>query len=539
MGKKPEERLEDEPELMEAYQRLITDNIDEILIYQDLNRQIKWINKQGTKKLKPKFLKEIMGKKCHEIFHGKQSPCEMCQINPVIKKKKPQSEFIESCLENLHVKIFTVFDQDSDKIQGIFQILKIVPEKEQIEKSQTEKEQTEKYRTALQQNQKLESLAVLIEGIGNDFNNHIMTILGNAELGLMYDNLDPQVKEFFQNIKKSAQQAANVSRQLLVYAGQTPFKLEHLDLNKVIRSMFSLLNVSICHKTTLRMDLSPNLPKIYGDKIQIGQILLNLVNNASEALEGGYGVVSISTGIQYCNNDYFSTTYIHRDIKEGDYVYLEVSDTGCGIPRKDLTKIFDPFYTTKIKGQGLGLSAVLGVINTLKGTIKVYSEVGKGTTFKVLLPIGNQDLNKIKPSETEVESRRRDRHEKKGTIMVIDDQPHLLRTAKLMLERLGYEALTYETGREALEAYEEKKDDIMTILLDLSMPGMDGKEVFRRLRLINPDVKVILSSGYAERDVMFEFSGKRLVGFLQKPYLSKDLENMIQKAIRERKLNQK
>ena len=362
--------------------------------------------------------------------------------------------------------------------------------------------------------QKLESLGVLAGGIAHDFNNILMVILGSAELAL--NELSPvsPARKLLDDICAGARRAADLCRQMLAYAGKGRFVVEALDLREVIREMAHLLEASVSKRVTLRYEFAENTPMVEADATQMRQIIMNLVVNASEASEDRNGLVSIATGVIECDRQCLSDTWLDDDLPEGPYVYLEVADTGCGMDAATQAKMFDPFFTTKFQGRGLGLSAVLGIVQGHKGSIKVYSEEGAGSTVKILLPASDRQL----PDAAGVDDDSVDVWQGQGTVLVVDDEEAVRDVAKRMVEPFGLEVLTANDGRQALAVYREHRDKIVCVLLDLTMPDMDGKEAFRELRRIDPQVPVIIASGYNEQEIRQRFAGKAINGFVQKPY---------------------
>jgi len=366
----------------------------------------------------------------------------------------------------------------------------------------------------LQHVQKLESLGVMAGGIAHDFNNLLMGVMGNADLAqLKLSEVSPAYGNIGA-IKVAAQRAAELCQQMLAYSGRGRFVIQALNLNDVVREMTHIFEVSISKKAALKFNLADNLPSVSADATQIRQVLMNLVVNASEAIGDESGVISISTGAHDCDQAYLADIYIDEKLPEGIYVYLEVSDTGCGMDEKTRSKLFDPFFTTKFTGRGLGLSAVLGIIRGHKGGIKVYSEPGKGTTFKLLFPALEEAL-----VEKSLENNGREEGWRgKGTILLVDDEDIVLVVGKEMIEHLGFKVLTATDGREAIRVFEHHRDEIDGVILDLTMPRMDGNEAFRELRRIRPEVRVFMSSGFNEQEINERFSGKGFAGFIQKPY---------------------
>ncbi|MCK4806258.1 MAG: PAS domain S-box protein [Candidatus Aegiribacteria sp.] len=380
----------------------------------------------------------------------------------------------------------------------------------------------------IQHTQKLESLGVLAGGIAHDFNNILMAILGNADLALMSIPETSPARGSLNNIVNAATTAADLASQMLAYSGKSDFEILPLDLNKIIVELTHLLEVSISKKAVLKFRLADKLPLIMADAAQIRQILMNLITNASEAVGKASGVISITTGAMYCDSSYLNTTEPTMDISEHMYVYVEVSDTGCGMDNSVMGQLFEPFFTTKHTGRGLGLSSVLGIIRSHKGAIKVYSEPGEGTTFKVLFPVydtnGSEYLNSSMGSIKEIWTG-------KGVILFADDEDTVLAVGRNMLEHLGFTVLSAEDGLQAVDLFRKNTKDIILVILDLTMPHLSGDEVYREIRRIHNDIPVIVSSGFSRKDVMHRFAGKHLAGFIQKPYRIEELSTVIKDVL--------
>ncbi|MDX8389165.1 MAG: response regulator, partial [Mariprofundaceae bacterium] len=295
-----------------------------------------------------------------------------------------------------------------------------------------------------------------------------------------------------------------------------------INLTDMIEEMMNLLDVSIEKNVVMRLDLSEQLLPIEADASQIQQVIMNLVINASEAIEKKSGIITIHTGVVEIDRDYIKTTYIQDDIEPGRYVAIEVSDTGCGMDADTLSHIFDPFFTTKFTGRGLGMSAIHGIVRGHKGAIKVYSEVGKGTTFKIIFPASDT----LEPIEKETVKKSHE-NEDRGTILIVDDEETIREIAGMMLEDVGFTILKAKDGVEGVEVFREHQTEIRVVLLDMTMPRMNGEEVFREIRTLQPDVTVILSSGYNEQDATNRFAGKGLAGFIQKPYSPSALQTKV------------
>ena len=394
----------------------------------------------------------------------------------------------------------------------------------------TERKQTEErqknFEAKLQQAQKLESLGVLAGGIAHDFNNLLMGVLGNAEIALLELPPESPARGDLQHITTAALRAAELTKQMLAYSGKGKFVVQGLHLSKLVEEMAELLQVSISKKVVLKYNFGDKLSTIEADAAQIRQVVMNLIINAAEAIGEKSGVVTVSTSVIEADRSYLSETYLDENLPEGYYVCLEVADTGCGMDEQTRQKIFDPFFTTKFTGRGLGLAAVLGIVRGHGGALKIYSQPQRGTTFKLLFPSSQQPVEEaVGPSATEQEWRG------SGVILVVDDEETVRIAAKIMLERRGFTVLTAEDGRAALEVFRSRVDEIVVVLLDLTMPRLDGEETFRELRRIRPDVRVIISSGYNEQETTSRFAGKGLAGFLQKPYGIRPLGEKIRQVL--------
>jgi CheY-like chemotaxis protein len=314
---------------------------------------------------------------------------------------------------------------------------------------------------------------------------------------------------------------------MLAYSGHGQFVIEDIDLAQLIEDMLSLLSSAMPKKILLNLNLAKHLPNIRGDVSQINQVIMNLVINAAEAIGERSGVINISVGAQECVDQYLDTTYYCEGLVSGLYVTLEVSDTGIGMDKETQKRLFEPFFTTKFAGRGLGLSAVLGIVRGHKGALKVYSELGKGTTFKALFPAVGFGANQLPAPGGAGE----DGWTGEGTVLLADDEETIRALSKRMLERMGFRVLLASDGREALEIYAQHRDEIVLVILDLTMPRMNGEEAFREMRAIDPGVRVLMSSGYAENEVAARFAGKGTAGFLQKPYTLAMLRERVEAAL--------
>jgi PAS domain S-box-containing protein len=381
----------------------------------------------------------------------------------------------------------------------------------------------------LQQTQKLESLGMMAGGVAHDFNNLLTAILGQADLARQELSPLSPIRERVLKIIEASERASDLCLQMLAYTGKRHRVLKRVDLGALVEEMTHLLKTSISKKAILNLKSELETPPIQADASQIRQIVMNLIINASEAMGERGGVITISTGARESDQAYLQETCLENDLPAGLYTYLEVSDTGCGMDEETRRRIFEPFFTTKFTGRGLGLAAVLGIVRTHKGALKLCSEPGRGTTFTVLFPALRSNVEE-EGTETTTEAGSA-AWRGRGTLLLVDDEVTLRDVGREMLEQLGFSVLTAADGREAVDLYRRRRGEITGVVLDMTMPQMDGEETFRELRRLDPGVPVVLSSGYAEQDVVSRFAGKGLSGFIQKPYTLAELQTTLSRVM--------
>ncbi len=379
----------------------------------------------------------------------------------------------------------------------------------------------------LQQAQKLESLGVLAGGIAHDFNNLLTSILGNADLSLMELEPGSKARHYIETALQSARRAAELTQQMLVYSGKGRFVVQPVDLPSVVRDMLPLLQASVSKRCTIRLSLASALPSIDADLAQMHQVVMNLVTNASEAMGDRGGEIAISVGRHWCDRRSFSGAVYGMDNPEGEYVYLDVRDTGVGMSPEVRVRIFDPFFSTKFTGRGLGLPAVLGIVRGHRASIQVHSQPGKGTTVRVLFP-----ASAARVAAGPVEAGARPAARTQGLALVVDDEDPVRRLAQDMLQRLGFEVVTAADGEQAIERFRERASEVTFVLLDLTMPRLDGEVCVRKLHEIRAGVPIVLTSGYDQQTVAARLAGLTLAGFLQKPYRFDDLASVVRTALK-------
>ncbi|NBB96305.1 MAG: response regulator [Planctomycetes bacterium] len=455
-----------------------------------------------------------------------EMPAEEYPVNRVRATRQPIRNMILGATPErpegmrwLLVNADPVFDSDGE-------LSEIIVTSTDVTDRRKSDEQRRELEAQIQHAQKLESLGVLAGGIAHDFNNLLVGILGNADLALTELSPVSPARESVQQIEISARRAADLCRQMLAYSGKGRFVIEPIDLSEVVEEMGHMLTVAISKNVVLKYNLPDDLPAVMADATQIRQVVMNLITNASEAIGDRSGVISVSTNAMECTQECLDEAYAAEDLSPGMYVALEVSDTGCGMDAETLAKLFDPFYTTKFTGRGLGLAAVLGIIRGHGGAIKVDGEPGRGSTFTVLLPASAESAV-CRPAQNDAD----DAWQGKGTILLADDEETIRAVGKRMLEHLGFDVLTATDGRQALDILDEHRRRITAVILDLTMPRLSGEEAFRELRQRKIDVPAIMSSGYNEQEVAERFLGKGMAGFIHKPYQIHQLQAVLRDVI--------
>ncbi len=383
----------------------------------------------------------------------------------------------------------------------------------------------------LQQARKVESLGRMAGAIAHSFNNMLGAAIGNLEMALDDVPQGAVLETYLNEAMGASVQAARISRFMLTYLGQTGGKMELIDSAGAVREACSLLSPSLPANVRVKAELPPLGPLVEADGAHLTQILINLITNAAEAVGERAGEVAVTlevvpgTGIGE-----LQLLPVGWEPRAGEYACLSITDTGCGIDPENLDRIFDPFFSTKFAGRGLGLAVVSGLMRTLEGAIAVESHPGRGSTFKLFFPVSRQERP---ASQTDGILLTPSAIAGGGLVLVVDDEAMVRSMAESMLTRkFGYEVVTACGGVEALEIFSARKDEICLVLLDLSMPGMNGWETLSALRAIRPDTPVILASGYDETQVMCSEHAERPQAFLHKPFGANDLKSALVAAQR-------
>jgi len=373
--------------------------------------------------------------------------------------------------------------------------------------------------------QKLESLEVLAGGIAHDFNNLLVGVLGNAGLALL--DLPPESPAYAPvvDIERAGQRASDLTRQMLAYSGRGRFVVEPVDISELVSEMGALLRTVLSKQAVLAFELQPSLPLIEADATQLRQVVMNLITNASDAVGETGGMIHVRTGDQRLTADTDELTYLGDRLPAGEYVFVEVSDTGEGMSEATVARVFDPFFTTKFTGRGLGLAATLGIVRGHRGGISIQSAPGHGSTFRILLPVGDVLMPPAPLSAPPAHG------SGVGTVLIIDDDETVRVVARRLLERRGFQVVVAVDGFDGLDRFREAPAGFDLVILDLTMPRMGGVETLAALRRLEPDVLVLLTSGYREREVAAQFVGREPAGFVQKPFRAEELYSAVSHAL--------
>ncbi len=521
-AEKIRERYDRESAVEQRYRGLF-ENATDLIVTHDLEGRITSLNPAGERllgwradEIKGRNIAEILAREERATSGGITAPTTALDgANGVVF----QVDLLTREGRHIPVEISSSMETRDGQPVGRQAICRDLSERRSAEEARTRLDRK------LQESQKLESLGILAGGVAHDFNNLLTSILGNASLAQMDAPANSPVQPCLQQIEVAAERAAGLCQQMLAYSGQGRFVVKRAELSALVRENVELLRASVNRKAALHLHLAETMPTTIADITQMRQMLLNLVINAGEALGDSAGSITITTGTVQASHTELATSHLSPDLPEGEYVFIEVADTGSGMSAETRAKIFDPFFTTKFTGRGLGLAAVLGIVRGHRGAIKVATEPGAGSTFRVLLPsTGAAPLQPELPFPPNARSA--------GLILVVDDEEPVRKTTRRMLETLGYEVLAAVDGLDAVAQVRQTGARLSAVLLDLTMPRMDGAEAFREMRQLQPDLRVLLMSGFAEQQALARFAGEGLTGFLQKPFKADRLRDKLADVLR-------
>ncbi len=468
---------------------------------------------QATVRVTGKSAAELISRKCYEIFHADQGsvPPSCCPLMNMLKSQKTHVEEmeVEAMGGCFLVSCTPVFEQDG-KLAKVIHIALDITEKKKLEER-------------LGQTQKMEAIGALAGGIAHDFNNILSPIVGYTELAQMRAQSDPVLGEYLDRVTDAATRATALVRQILAFSRRSELKKLPLQVSTVLKEALKLLRSSIPTSIEIRQEIATQA-LVLADPTSIHQIVMNLCTNAYQSMEATGGVLAVALK----EVEFTQEQLAGEEIAPGRYVVLEVSDTGCGMDKEIQEKIFEPYFTTKAlgKGTGLGLAVVHGIVKDHRGRITVYSEPGRGTTFKVYLPATADRPGEMPGVQNEVALAAG--HER---ILFVDDEESICALAKNYLSKCGYVVDVCNNGRDALFAIEQELGAYDLLITDMTMPGMTGKELTQKVLALRPDLPVLLCTGYSSLIDSEEAAELGIRDYIEKPVGMSELASRIKKAL--------
>lgn len=380
----------------------------------------------------------------------------------------------------------------------------------------------------LAETQRVEGLGLMAGGIAHDFNNLLVGVLGNADLALLEAESGSRIHKYLRSIRTAAGRLADLAHQMLTYSGRGPTKLQAVDLGAVTREMVELIGSSIPAEIQVALSIPPALPPVAGDVAQLGQVVVNLVMNAAEAIGANAGTIRISARREFLDTDRSASLTVRSIHGAADYLCFEVSDDGPGMDEATRDRIFDPFFSTKLKhGRGLGLASVIGIVRAHQGALRVDSTPGEGTRMRIWLPLA-EERARAQPSTARPPNTLRPYGRR---VLIVDDDAMVRETAAAILEAEGYTVLAASDGTTAIEVA-QNAGIIDAVLLDLTIPGCSAEATHHKLRQVLPDSGILLISGYSEPSVLNKLLDEPRTRFLQKPFSAEALAQGVQSLLR-------
>jgi len=441
----------------------------------------------------------VLGAHCYELFHGTDGPISNCPARRAFRSG--EASHLELQERHLGGRWFDFFAYPiKDENGKVYQVVHIARDITQRREAQQR----------IQQQDRLAAVGQLAAGIAHDFNNLLSVIIGYAEMLERRKDIPKSAKKELKNIKTQGLRAARLIRQILDFSRESVIQREPLDFVPFLKETVKFLKRTIPESIRIALEVDPGKYIVNADPAQMQQMLANLAVNARDAMPEGGELVFRLSHLSLRPNDEAP----FPDMQLGEWAVLSVQDTGVGIPPEILPRIFEPFFTTKEagKGSGLGLAQVYGIVRQHDGFIDVESKVGEGTRFIIYLPVLGEDVKEIEEEEPEELPRGCGE-----TILVVEDEPSVLFVVKEMLENLGHRVLSAGSGQEALKVYKQHGEEIALVLTDLVMPGMGGMELYHMLKKLNPEVKVVVMTGYSSEKDIKEFLSQGITAWVQKP----------------------
>lgn len=493
------------------------DAVPDLISLIDLNHTITRVNRAMAFRcgLTPE---EIVGRKCFEVVYGPEGKdgyffCASAMLDGLVHNAEIEVASLGGVFD---ATASPIFDEEG-RVTGSIHIMRDITERKHAE---AERQHMERQ---FQHTQKLESLGVLSGGIAHDFNNILTIILGHCYILKEYTYSPDERESHLRMIESAANRAADLCRQMLAYSGKGPLLQTEFSLWMLVDEIVKMLTAAIKKNVTINVDMKRDLPMVVGDSSQIQQVIMNLIINASEAIGENKGTITVVLKKTVMEPAQPAVDYFGSAILPGSYACLEVSDSGCGMSEETKQRVFEPFYTTKFTGRGLGMSAILGIVKAHNGTLQLESTLGAGTTFKVYIPLTFVQ----EPVEAETLVEALGMEPSKITVLLVEDEDTLRKMEATLLDALGFSVITAANGREALELYKIHGSDVNLIMLDLIMPEMGGIEAYHELRNIDVAVPIIICSGYDAESVADLIAVDDRAGFLHKPYNPAELRRVL------------
>jgi len=521
-------RQQEELERLSRRNRLILDSAIDGICGVDREGRTTFVNPAAARMLGA-GPGELFGQALHTLLGGPQAgprPCRtpQCALCAALREGQAavQARALFTRLDGGQFPVEYSITPMYEKAAGVGAVI-VFRDLSEREKAEAERRALERQ---IQQLQRLESLGLLAGGIAHDFNNMLVGILGNACLALEQLPDVGGARKGLQRIVSICERATQVVRQILAYSGQAGFEMRPLDVAAWLDETVGFMRAAVPRTIALAVEHAADLPPIEADHGQLHQVVTNLLVNAAEAIGDAPGSITVSADAVELSDHDLRHDYPGQRLSAGEFVRLRVSDTGCGMSPETLAQIFDPFFSVKGPGRGLGLAALHGIVRAHHGGVRVESEPGKGTCFTIVLPAARR------AARLESEPAQAGGASTPARVLVIDDEEDVRDVARSILEQRGMQVLTAPDGRSGIETFRTHADQIDVVLLDMTMPGMRGGDVFREIRAIRPDAQVVVSSGYSEEDVMRRFLDSPPAGFVPKPYTLEALVQRISSVVR-------
>lgn len=465
---------------------------------------------------------ELVGRVCCELVHGLNVRTARCPVAAMISGGRGHAAEIEGKGFGgvFDVTVSPLYDEEN-RLTSFVHVMRDITARKRAE------EERKVFEAQFQQTQKLESLGVLAGGIAHDFNNILTIIMGHCYI--VKEDFDSGMsdKEHVEKIEAAASRAANLCRQMLAYSGNSPLLSEQINLWLLVDEIVKMLRSAIKKNVTIQLDLKRDVPEISGDNAQIQQIIMNLIINAAEAIGDNNVTVKVAIRRTTAYAGQSETDFLGNVIMPGEYACLEVSDDGCGMDEDVRNRIFEPFYTTKFTGRGLGMSVILGIIKSHNGALQLDSAPGAGTTFKVYFPLPEKAVfADVVQSSWHMPSATMN-----GTVLLVDDEESIRTIGSALLSTMGFTTMTAANGCEALRLYNKRTSEIDLVMLDLIMPEMGGVETYHELRKIDSIVPIIFCSGYGAESAAEITATDENTCFLHKPYSQVELCRTVNEVI--------